>query len=218
MWPVVARTVWLVALVVALQGCASFGETSMTSKELAVAPGEPFGEVVGAITHPVGRDEPVYMRYQIDFRRVESQVGGFFVLTNTMFNSKDSYDVAGEGFRGKTFRQALPPGDYEIVNIRLSSDTGQVSMLFSSKEPFSMRFSVRPGEVVYLGRFQAHGVWGRNILKMKVADGGFFEIQDRLDEDVQLALAKGSPIEGVMVRRAELVPEDHARAFFRLED
>ena len=217
MWTVAARLFWGLLVVGALQGCASMGQTSGTSKELELAPGQPFGEVFGSITHPVGRDEPVYMRYQLDFRRVGAKTGGFFALTNTMFDPKDGFDLVGEGFRGKSFRQALPPGDYEIINFSMSSDTGQVSMRFFSEEPFSMRFSVAAGETVYLGRFHARGTWGRNMFKMKIAAGGDFEIQDRLDEDVRLASAKGNSLDATAVRSASLVPIDHARLFFRPE-
>lgn len=218
MWTLLTRWIGALLALAVLQGCASMGQTSTVAKELQVSPDQPFGEVFGAITHPVGRDEPAYMRYELEFRRVGSKAGGHFALTNTMFDPKDSFDVSGDGFRGKSFRQALPPGDYELVNFSMSSDTGQMSMRFYSETPFSLRFTVTAGEALYLGRFHARGRWGRNLFNMKVPDGGYFDLQDRLDEDLRLASAKGAAIEGSSsVRRASLTPRDHAQLFFRLE-
>lgn len=211
------RSMFVALLALVLQGCASMGQTSAVSKALEVQPGQAFGEVIGSITHPLGGEEPAYMRYALEFRHVDRQAGGFFALTNTLFDPKEGFDVGGNGFRGKTFRQALPPGEYELTNFSMSSDTGQVSMRFYSKSPFSVRFTVGAGEVVYLGRFHARGHWGRNLLNMKVPDGGHFDLQDRFDEDLRLASAKGGGIDASRVRHARLEPRDHARLFLRPE-
>jgi hypothetical protein len=202
-------------LLCTLAGCASMGATSRVSNELAVAPGGDSGEIFGSILFPQGMKEPVYMRYQLDFRPVGEKGGGFVALTNTIFDSKDSYDLEIEGYRGKTFRQVLPPGEYELYNYSMSSDTGQMSMRFFSRQPFSVRFKVGSNEKVYLGRFLARGVWGKGLFGMRMADGGYFELQDRLEEDAALASRKGRTFEPAEARRAHLQVVDHANLFIR---
>ena len=71
---------------------------------------------------------------------------------------------------------------------------GMYRQNFRSKVAFSIPFVVQPGKAVYLGNYQANVVWGRNIVGIPVTAGAFFVVEDRLQQDVQLARARTNPI------------------------
>lgn len=202
-----------------LAACSTMGATSKVSDGLVVPSGMPSGEIFGSIVRPTdkGAAGPTYMRYDLYFRRIGSKDGGFVAMTDTIFDTKEGWDLRRPDAVGKSFRQVLPPGDYEIYNFDMSSDTGQVSMRFSSKQPFSVKFHVGAGEAVYLGRFIATGVWGKGLFGLRRPDGGYFRLVDAMNEDLAAASPKGTPISRDRVRAADLAIQDHAGLFIHPE-
>ena len=115
-----------------LSGCASMGETSYIDSRLKVSAGAEPGEVFGSIAYPTNplEKEPRYMRYQLSFKQLDTNAEGFLVLTDTVFDPENSFDVPAGQHRGKSFRLMLSPGEYELANARMSSDNGQSSVYF----------------------------------------------------------------------------------------
>ncbi|MEO5596916.1 MAG: hypothetical protein ABIQ97_07195 [Lysobacteraceae bacterium] len=204
-----------------LSGCQSFttgGANSRISTNLVVPIGAKSGEVFGStVFSNRGRGEPIYTVYSINYRPLgDATRSGFFMLTNLILDSSRSYDVNLPGYHGKTFRQVLPTGEYEIYNIELTS-IGMATLRFTAKEPFSVRFSVGENEKVYLGRFIAHGVWRKNMVGITVPDGGYFQLADAMAEDTALAQHAGTPFSASQVRDAALQPTGIAELFLRRE-
>ena len=209
----------VICVVLLFAACSTMGATSKVSEGLQVPSGMPSGEIFGSIVRPTDKQAagPTYMRYDLRFRRIGTQEGGFVAMTDTIFDTREGWDLRRPDVIGKSFRQALPPGDYEIYNFDMSSDTGQVSMRFWSEQPFSVKFHVSAGEAVYLGRFIAVGVWGKGLFGLRRPDGGYFRLANAMNEDLAAASAKGTPIAQDTVRVADLAIQDHARLFLHPE-
>jgi hypothetical protein len=84
----------------------------------------------------------------------------------------------------------LPPGEYEIFNFRVFYNGGNVQKHFSSKQDFSIPFSIRPGRATYIGEFIAVGVQGQNIFGFSIPDGAYFTISNRGERDIAIARQK----------------------------
>jgi hypothetical protein len=169
----------------ALAGCST--TAGYAGAGLKVANPDDAGRVVGSIAFSLDGD-PQYMRYSFGFRKRGGgkDDNGFVAVANTMWNKKDEFDVAGAKLQGKTFDLQLPPGDYEIYQVYMSSDTGTVSNAFSAKEPFSVPFTVARGETVYIGQFLHRGAWGKNGFGMKVPASSWFVVSDESARDLPL--------------------------------
>lgn len=57
---------------------------------------------------------------------------------------------------------------------------------FTSREPFSIPFTVTTGKVTYLGKYQANGLTGKNFVGLPLAAGAVFVVQDRQAKDMDL--------------------------------
>jgi len=84
----------------------------------------------------------------------------------------------------------MPPGDYEIFNFQIFYNAGNVQKFFSSKQEFSIPFSVRPGSTTYIGEYLVAGVFGRNFFGMSLPGGGYFIISNKGDRDMAIAKRK----------------------------
>jgi hypothetical protein len=99
----------------------------------------------------------------------------------------DSESEAGTGIVDV---RRMPPGDYEIFNFSLFYNAGNVQKFFSSKQEFSIPFSIRPGSTTYIGEYLVAGLFGRNIFGMPIAGGGYFIISNKSERDIAVAKRK----------------------------
>jgi hypothetical protein len=76
-------------------------------------------------------------------------------------------------------------GDYEVTEV-LIYESGP-STIYSPVKPFSIPFTVRPGGAVYLGNYQANGLYGKSLLGWKTGKGAVFVVEDRARQDLQIA-------------------------------
>lgn len=138
-----------------------------------------------------------YSSYSLLFRRVgqsaaaaePKEVGRIvFFQTNMFYAQKPDYANSAE--QGVVLIQSLPPGDYEIFNFDIFFNAGTVQTNFSSREPFSIPFTVKAGETTYLGNYQANRISGKNILGLPVASGAVFTVTSRLEDDLRIARGK----------------------------
>jgi hypothetical protein len=99
-------------------------------------------------------------------------------------------DIDNGGETGIVDVRRLPPGEYEIFNFRVFYNGGNVQKNFSSKQDFSIPFSIRPGRTTYIGEFIAVGVQGQNIFGFSILDGAYFTVADRRERDITIARQK----------------------------
>lgn len=82
-------------------------------------------------------------------------------------------------------KASLRPGRYEIYDYRLYMNGGTIEKTISSRNHFSIAFTVKPGEVTYIGNYKAHELKGF----LGDLSGVIFEIGDKADKDVSIAKA-----------------------------
>lgn len=95
-------------------------------------------------------------------------------------------DYADEKEAGVVLVQSVPAGEYEIFSFAFEDGTGT----WRPRTGFSIRFTVRPGELVYLGNYQANAVTQMDIRGRMVPDGVRFVVSNRLERELALARAK----------------------------
>ena len=86
--------------------------------------------------------------------------------------------------------KSLPPARYELFTLGVR----EYNSSLSSRVPFSVPFSVEPGQTTYLGNYQGYRVArGKNIFGMTLA-GFIYVVSDRLDAELALAHKKNSAL------------------------
>ena len=103
------------------------------------------GVVFGSISYT-----GTYAIYRVYYRQLGSTTTSFFEFGDVSgLSVMKRNDIDAPGLRGDLFAAALPAGEYEVVGWQ--SRTGYLSIY--PREAFSIRFTIHPGEAVYLGAF-----------------------------------------------------------------
>lgn len=199
-------------LVLLLCGCAS---VSAIRTDYA---GADAGKVILGIGAATGTS---YSNYGLAFRKrtntpsasnEKPAVGHFIYSQGSIFPSKGiSYKSTSE--TGEVLTQSLPPGEYEIFNFSISSNGNQGQIIFKPKSDFSIPFTVKSGETIYLGNYQANRLTGKNFFGLNVSAGAVFVVTDRLKVESSIAKANGSPSLGA-VENATPDPKKIGSPFF----
>ena len=164
-----ARLVF-VLLIVAISGCA---QAPGTRNNYA---GQDAGQVVVGIG---AARNPVYSSYALTFRKkgaLDGPQGRFTYVPRDPVTGTERETVVVA---------SLPAGQYEIFDFAVLLNSGAAQKTFSSTQPFSIPFAVRPGETVYLGNYQAIGIFNDDI--PGTAAGVVFVVQNRQSRDLELA-------------------------------
>jgi hypothetical protein len=155
------------------------------------------GVVVGSITY-----EGSFSGYSVGYRRVgtNSQLGRIQAGAGMLFVPYiPRGDADALGTRGELFAIELPEGDYEVHRWFISSGPASVA----STSPFSIRFKVERGRVVYIGNFHF-----RQTSRMGLTvTGGELSYLERAERDLPLIKRKypnldGTPIDLAVERGA----------------
>lgn len=97
-------------------------------------------------------------------------------------NSSEPIDIEIAGkTQGRLATVRLPAGEYELYSWRLREPNSYGEREYSSPNNFSYRFTVKPGEMAYLGRLNL-SAGGSNAVHLS--------IEDRRQEDIALFRAK----------------------------
>lgn len=155
------------------------------------------GKVVIGMGAAIGTS---YSSYSLLFRRIgitagadKQPVGRFNYFQENMFYSQPADYKAGSE-AGVVLVQSLPPGDYEIFNFNVFFNDGTVQNNYYSKSDVSIPFTVKTGEVAYLGNYQANRLTGKNFIGMSLPAGAVFVVSDRLAEEIRLAETKSKQL------------------------
>ena len=142
-------------------------------------PLEGSGVIVGTIVRDIDQK---WESYELNIRRIDGEKSSYAVLNlgaGGMF-SKNEVDLAGTP--GATFAKELPAGEYEIY--RHSAYVGGVWR--STNHPYSVRFTVPEGEIIYLGRIRVQHVFGKNMFGITIPSIFTWEVVDNFKEDLEL--------------------------------
>jgi hypothetical protein len=104
---------------------------------------------------------------------------------------------------GSLIALPLKPGDYELYNWGLYISTGiSFTDIQPAKTPVSLKFTVRPGEITYIGDLHIEPIMGKNFLGISVPAGGNPGISDNSAVDLQLLREKYPNLHDWPVRSA----------------
>ncbi|MBL8325591.1 MAG: hypothetical protein JNJ89_11605 [Rubrivivax sp.] len=121
-------------------------------------------------------------------RRPEGTFTSYHGLT--LMRATQARDYSNDKDSGVVLVQAIPAGDYEMHRFRLDVAGGN----YTPTTTFSVRFTVRPGEAVYLGNYQVHTAKVTDIHGRATALGPRFAVANRFDSDLALARAKDTSL------------------------
>jgi hypothetical protein len=102
---------------------------------------------------------------------------------------------------------SLPPGDYRIWGSKWFVDLGTQSDHIRSTLAIPVPFTVKAGEVAYLGSFQMVFVYGKNYLGKSVLSGGAYAVGNELQRDSERLRALRPELTGIPVN-LQLPPDD----------
>lgn len=183
----VLKKLLLVGLALMLAGCAT---TNRVPTDYA---GADAGQVVLGMGAANGTS---YSSYSLMFRKRGAAAAGeapstgrfTYFQSNIFYKQAPDYQAATE--QGVVLVNSLPAGDYEIYNFDVFFNGGTVQKNFGSRADFSVPFTVKPGQVTYLGNYQANGLRGENFLGMALPAGAVFAVSSRMAAEMALAQAK----------------------------
>lgn len=118
--------------------------------------------------------------------KIEPKLGGaiYLKIKNPDFTGEET---------GHVVVRRLPPGSYQVDKFFFAgSNLAGTSYSWSSAVPFSLPFTIRPGEATYIGSFMRSPSLG-TPLQPVLGAAGFFVVANRADRDLPLARAKLPP-------------------------
>ena len=99
---------------------------------------------------------------------------------------------------GKVHIRRLPPGDYEVFNFGFGGSIGASVVTTSSARPFSIPFTIRSGEAVYIGNFARAPSLG-TPLRPTLGARGFFVISNKSERDLAIARQRRPDLPNVTI-------------------
>ncbi|MDD4963083.1 MAG: hypothetical protein PHI11_04085 [Gallionella sp.] len=176
------RRLSLFLIVLLLVGCAVINPVSLPS-DLEGKPLDKHGVVFGSIG--ADSENGFFQDQAIYYRKVGSEQRGAFRYLRTEF-SKMPEDFSSTNVSGSAFSFNLPPGEYEVFNLRLWKNFGYFDKTTTSKEDFSVKFTVEEGKAIYLGEFIS-----RHFSAQFSGSGYFIVSTNKMERDKSLLSGKG---------------------------
>lgn len=106
---------------------------------------------------------------------------------------------------GRVLAVSLPPGDYELYSWTLYIQVvGGYGYISPKTPPPPLPFSVKAGQVTYLGNLHAETLMGKNLFGISVPGSGVATIKDERQRDQPLIDEKFPMLEGWPVVNADL--------------
>lgn len=185
---------WIAFLMIASIGLTGCGPSSgvVLPESVRVAPPTSYGTVIASIG--TGGEEVATGRGVI-YSLVGSSESGMLKFSNGgMFGGDTPEDFSyANGGAGAVVMAQLPPGEYQLINVYFFENYGQMgTKTFQAQEPFSIKFTVPEGGVVYLGEFLGHRLVAKNMFYINISVGGYFVVTDRLERDLELLAKRGA--------------------------
>lgn len=83
---------------------------------------------------------------------------------------------------GYLYALPLPAGSHEFTNWQITGGTG--ARYFPKSAP-PLKFELKAGEVLYLGNLNGNMATGKNVFGMRIVAGGYVEVKDQFDRDME---------------------------------
>jgi hypothetical protein len=147
------------------------------------------GGDAGIVVASVGMTSANTMNFAIvEFKRKNTTDLGSFQFSPKAAASfgGTSIDFSGSAGAAALVQQRLPPGEYEIIRYSSGTNYGTSTVWYAAPENFSIAFTVRSGEVTYVGQYLV----GLNVVNGKPSSS-YLEITDESQRDLE-KLSAGS--------------------------
>jgi hypothetical protein len=191
-----ARSRWIsvVSILIFMFGTSTLGQAGLFSSddELTEYQGADAGVLALSLGAYKGAD---YSIYRLFFRTRNGKKSGD--LTYNRFSRPDYSDAY---ISGAIRTYSLEPGDYQIYDFELFFSNGFVEQRFSAKEPFSIPFTIKPKQTVYLGEFRAMAIEGQNLFGLPAHAGAKFLLSDQSARDIPIARAQDTRVANPEIR------------------
>ena len=213
-----SRLLLSAGLVIALAACNTNTVRPLTGKDVATyvpAENPQNGYIIGSFA--VHGDNPSklakmfgsgtfeYTSYDFYFDQtnategVDPISGAVEFASRPMLGGKGDSDYEVEDGRGHVLVVPLTAGEYEFNRWRIYSNNGQMESSWFSREPYSIPFTVKPGEALYIGELRVAHTFGKNVFNMIIPTGGLYTCNDEFERDMPLIKEDYPFIEGVTV-------------------
>lgn len=144
-------------------------------------------------------------------RPMPKKLLAFRYLPKSLFNvSRRDFD--GPSSNGTVIARDMPPGEYELVNYACSIQGYPSSTIFRAREDFAVPFTVKLGEVTYLGEFLATRMLGKSLMGFWNTAYVYLVAADQSERDLEVAggllpVVKSSTISSQVITEATVQPE-----------
>jgi hypothetical protein len=108
---------------------------------------------------------------------------------------------------------SLPPGEYRISGFKWFQDFGTQTQRLSAARPVSVPFTVKAGQITYLGSFQMSFVYGKTVPGRTAPAAAEYDVGDELRRDADWLRAMRPEFTGIPVT-TQLPPDDGGASGF----
>jgi hypothetical protein len=168
----------ILVIIVILTGCKSNKINNLQDAQLASQ-----GIMVGSIAWP--KEGRIYSRLLFKFRSTTTNKEYDLEARPTfnIFYGRTDVEFSSPDHEGATFALSIPEGEYEFYNFSMISGE---EAFWSSKQDYSIPFSISSNEVTYLGEIRAHVDSRKDFLGGTELLGGFWTIKDEHKRDLTI--------------------------------
>ncbi len=143
------------------------------------------------------------------FKNVETQKE--YIISSqhefNMFAERTRDDFSDTTSKGAVYAFHLPAGKYTFHKFYLSYSKGSGHVSRWSNEPYSIPFVVKKNKINYVGEIKILPNVGKDLLGMKVLDGGVWHVSNELDRDLEIYRKKFPDLSQDSV--SSVLPEDY---------
>ncbi len=118
---------------------------------------------------------------------------------------------------GRVIVQSLPAGRYEIYDFGFTGTLIVAGVVWSSATPFSIPFTIHPGEATYIGSFARAPSLGTR-LEPQLGAVGYFVVSDQSERDVPIARARHAALPAVREEVADVLSLGHPMLYAAVQD
>lgn len=160
----------------------------------------PTGRIVGSVGIRNTVFGAQHSAMHVVFKAVGGSRKGAVSYVSNPFTLGYGQEIDTDEYVGSTFVKTLPAGDYEFIQYScvVQRVLGRVRI---NRPLFGPRFRVRPGEVTYIGAWEASPITRRALGVERMSDGIAFLV-DRAARDIPYIVAKDPTIIPSKIRRS----------------
>jgi|GEM_PF-6408637 len=174
----------LIPLIILVSGCSMTKESIQSSKPVD----KNLGIVLAAVTTKKAKlveDANYYLRET--GTKEEQRIDAFEF---SLFRRNDDYPE-DKSRDGSLIALPLKPGEYELYNWGIYIANGvSFTEIHPVKPPVPLKFTIRPGEITYIGDLHIEPIMDKNFLGISTPRGGNPSISDNSAVDLQLLRIK----------------------------